>query len=189
MLLQQPLHFCNGNNRVGGILHGLIVSRSMDGQANVTASGTSELRIEQLRQIASDPSQARAHAMQLLRALRTDDDEVAGWVNDCLQLVEELPSDLVPELSSYCTDSNVAIASWACKLIGRLGDDASVWQDVLADALTNHPSTAVKQAAAAALANTPGLSAATLQAVTLASQTDDARLKRLTEQALASAKP
>lgn len=158
----------------------------MDGKTNAIAESTSGLSIEQLRQLASDPSQSRSRLIPLLNELRADDDEVKGWVNDCLTLVEALPSSLAPQLSTYCSDTHVAVASWACKLLGRLGHDGSAWQDVLVNALTNHESTAVKQAAAAALANIQGLSAATLQALRLAAQTDDARLKRLAEQAMAS---
>jgi hypothetical protein len=157
----------------------------MDGNTNATADPAADaLSIEQLKQIVGDPARAPSQLFAILRSLRSDDDELKGWANDCLQTVTAVPANFVPELTQYCSEPCVPVAAWACKLLGRQGADAREWQDVLVQALESHASVAVRQSAAAALGSIPGLSAVTIQALTLASQADDARLKRLAVQAL-----
>ncbi|MEZ6134092.1 MAG: HEAT repeat domain-containing protein [Pirellulaceae bacterium] len=143
------------------------------------------LPLETLKQIVSDPEQVQRQLMAVLRTLRSEDEEQRAWASDCLQQVAEPPLEFGAELAALCMDDCEPLADWACRLLGRIGGNASPWQNHLAEALREHPAMVVRQSAAAALGKIPELSVATREALCRAANSSDPRLKRLATQSLA----
>ncbi len=140
--------------------------------------------LARLRELAADPAAADQQLIAVVLTMLDEDEEVRAWASDVLTNVEQPAPKLAPQLVELTRHVDAPVAGWACKLLGRLGSQATQYQHALANAMLTHTDLSVKQLAALALQNVPELSQATLDALRVAASSTDSRLSRLAEQAL-----
>jgi HEAT repeats len=142
--------------------------------------------LEQLKMLVNEPALASNQVLPVLMSLRSSEEETRAWACDVLSGVEHPPEAIASQLAELTLDGCSPVAGWACKLLGRMSQQATEYQAAIVASLNNHPEISVRQLAAFALGTIPSLSAASLQALESASTSDDARLSRLARQALAA---
>lgn len=150
------------------------------------SSSTSALTLEQLQRLASGSEPVTEHVIDLLGAMQSSEEESRAWASDALQTLEVLPCELADQVAERCGSPNAAVAAWACKLLTKLGSDATNYQSAIVACLNDHPVLSTRQQAALALASVPALGSAAIDALRRAAESDDPRLKRLASSALAS---
>ena len=150
----------------------------------MSALDSENISIERLQEIAGDPSLAAKSIRLLLNAMRSEDEEIRAWASDGLQQIEQPDPALASELAELCDSTMAPIAGWACKLLSRLGEQATDYQSAVTHTLGTHPEITVRQEAALALGAIPQLDAASIAALRQAAKSTDARLSRLATQAL-----
>ena len=139
----------------------------------------SELSVKEIRLLINDPSEVEAEIESLLITMASQDEEVCAWASDALHGVGYVPEEIADVISDYCLHDVAPVASWACKLIAKLGTQAKMYQNAVAEALATHPSVAVRQQAAVALGKIPGLTIETFEKLEVAAASEDPRLSRL----------
>ncbi len=102
-----------------------------------------------------------------------------AWASDVLSAVESPSPHWAPQLAELTRHVNAPVASWSCKMLGRMGENATAYQASLAAALQQHPLVSVRQSAALALKSVPNLNTETLIAIKSAASDPDPRLSRL----------
>ena len=139
-----------------------------------------------LRELVDDPAEANKQLIAVLLTMLDEDEEVRTWASDVLSNVEEPSVEWAPQLAELTRHVHAPLAGWACKLLGRLGDNASRYQSSLAQALSKHAEKSVQQLAALALQSVPNLSPETIEALKAAASDADPRLSRLAAEALSA---
>ena len=145
---------------------------------------TEVLTLEKLRRLAAGDEPAETHVMELLESMRSQDEEVRAWTSDALQTVEVLPKELARNVADMCLQPSAAVSAAACRLLVKLGDEATQYQAAIVACLTQHPEITARQQAALALSSVAGLTPETLAALREAAESPDPRLKRLASNAL-----
>ncbi len=144
----------------------------------------SALSLPQLQDVVAGKEPVAEHVLDLLQTLQDSEEETRAWASDALQTLELLPAELAPTVATYCLNVHPPVAAWACKLLATLGSGAAEFQSAIVGCLNDHPSVSTKQQAALSLAEIPGLSQASLDALKIASSSSDPRLQRLATTAL-----
>lgn len=142
----------------------------------------SPLSLAALQELSREPALAASQLRSLLATLAEPDEEQRAWASDCLEQVEAPAISDVEPIATLCMHENAAMASWACKLMGRTGN--AQFEKLLAQTVAEHASTVVRQQAALALQHFVPLSTSTKQALSQAAKSNDERLQRLATQAL-----
>ncbi len=147
-------------------------------------SDTSQLSFDELTKIAAQGNCISVLA-ELTASLAFGDDEAGALVSDLLREVESVPDEQAEKLLPLAGHTSPPVAAWACKLLARsgLGDKA---ESAIRQALISHGNNNVRQEAARAAGGLKHISSETRAALTAACDSDDPRLARLAEQALAS---
>jgi HEAT repeat protein len=127
-------------------------------------------------------SDACSACTQLVTAC-ADDEAVLTWAVAALEEMGPPPADSLAELKKLACSENELVAFWAVTLVGRLESAAADAEPLLVQLLEESPSLAVRQKAAWALGKTNARSDAAVEALKRASQSEDARLARLAEDA------
>ena len=138
----------------------------------------SPLKVEQLQQLANDPAATRSLIDSVLLALAGTDEE-AQWASEALENCGTPSVATLPVLTSHIKHPAELIASWSCKLLARIGHEASAAEPLLVEALVCRTEELVREEAARALGQLGNLSTAARTALTTASITGGPRLKRL----------
>lgn len=148
-----------------------------------TVTGNS-VPLTRLQELAADPVAANEHLVAVVLTLLDADEEVRAWASDVLAGIEEPNTAYAPQLAELTRHVNAPVAGWACKLLGRMADTATPYQDALRRTLTTHAEISVRQLAALALQTVPNLNQETCNALREAASSDDSRLSRLAKEAL-----
>jgi hypothetical protein len=137
-----------------------------------------------LRAWSNDPDAAKSNLRSILAALKADE-SISEWANEALENCgEPLDSDL-DFLAQAARDQDSSTAFWACTLLGRSGARANALQGSLIAVLESKTAQlALRQQAALALASIGPLTAASREALQSTRCSEDARLARLSTQAL-----
>lgn len=136
------------------------------------------LSLEQLRELANEPEAARAQLEALLMSLKCSDEHIQ-WACEALENCGQPHTTSLALLMQLVDHSNVLIATWACKLLARLGSDAQAAQSQLACAVSTRREEVLREEAARALGQLAELSAASRAALQDAAIHGGPRLKRL----------
>jgi HEAT repeat protein len=142
--------------------------------------------LKRLKELVTDQSEANKQLIAVLLTMLDEDEEVRAWASDVLSNVEAPSSEWGPQLAELTRHVSPPVAGWACKLLGRLGDEATRYQSSLAQALSKHAEKSVQQLAALALKSVPNLSKDTIAALKAAASDADPRLSRLATDALST---
>ncbi len=142
--------------------------------------------LERLKELVGDPLEANKQLIAVLLTMLDESEEVRAWASDALTNVEEPSSKWAPQLAELTRHVNPAVAGWSCKLLGRLGDDATRYQSSLSQALSQHAEKSVRQLAALALKSVPNLSKESIAALKAAASDADPRLSRLASESLSA---
>jgi hypothetical protein len=144
------------------------------------------LTTDVLRSWSNDPEAARSNLRSIFASLHANE-SISEWANEALENCgEPLDSDLA-FLAQIVREQDVDAANWACKLLGRGGTRANSLQDALIAVVESESAPlALRQQAALALASIGTLTAASREALQRTSRSNDARLARLSTQALES---
>jgi HEAT repeat protein len=140
---------------------------------------------EAAAKLARLESAAQAAAVALVGACASPDEQVRDWAVAALEgLGPPSPSD-VARLSKLVGQASLDSAYWAATLLGRLQSQAAAAVPALAEALENHAEMPVRERAAWALGQVGPAAAAGRAALERATHSDDRRLARLAQEALA----
>ena len=142
--------------------------------------------LERLKELVADQVEANKQLIAVLLTLLDENEEVRAWASDVLTSVEEPSVEWAPQIAELTRHVNAPVAGWACKLLGRLGNDATRYQSSLANAVRQHPEKSVRQLAALALKSVPTLTQDTVLALKAAASDADPRLSRLASDALST---
>lgn len=142
------------------------------------------LSLEKLRRLAAGDEPAEAHVLELLESMRSEDEEVRAWASDALHTLESLPKTLAHSVADMCLQPNAAVSAAACRMLLKLGDEATQYQTAIVACLTQHKEITARQQAALALSSVDGLTTESLDALRAAANSADPRLKRLATNAL-----
>jgi len=142
--------------------------------------------LERLKELMTDPAATNQQLVAVLLTMLDEQEEVRAWASDVLESVEEPAVGWAPQLAELTRHVNAPVAGWACKLLGKMGDQASGYQTALARALAQHAAISVRQLAALALKSIPNLSQETVLALHTAASDADPRLSRLATDALSA---
>ena len=116
--------------------------------ANATAL---ELSIDQLRQLANDPTTTLAQLPAVLTSLMGQDEERIQWACEALENCGVPQASQVNELVPMLKHDDALVASWTCKLLARMEQASSPAQPYLVELLKNHSDQLVREEAARAL--------------------------------------
>lgn len=144
------------------------------------------MTLEQIKKLATESEAVTGHVIELLVALQDSDEETRAWASDALQTLEVLPRELADQVAKSCLSPHAPVAAWACKLLTKLGSEATNYQSAIVACLNEHPVLSTRQQAALALASVPELGSVAIEALRRAADSDDPRLKRLATNALTS---
>lgn len=147
---------------------------------NATVPG---LTIEQLRSLANDAEQTQRQLKSVLASLAGSAEE-AQWAGEALENCGVPQPEATASLATLANHPDELVASWACKLLARIGVAASQAEEALVTALTRHNGQLVREEAARALGELENLSAATRAALMTAAAQGGPRLKRLANASL-----
>ena len=142
--------------------------------------------LERLKELVADPVEANKQLIAVLLTMLDENEEVRAWSSDVLTNVEFPSSHWAPQLAEMTRHVSAPVAGWACKLLGRLGSEATRYQSSLAQALSQHAEKSVRQLAALALKSVPNLSKETVLSLKVAASDADPRLSRLASDALSA---
>ena len=142
--------------------------------------------LERLKELVADQVEANKQLIAVLLTMLDENEEVRAWASDVLTSVEEPSVEWAPQIAELTRHVNAPVAGWACKLLGRLGNDATRYQSSLANAVRQHPEKSVRQLAALALKSVPTLTQDTVLALKAAASDADPRLSRLATDALSA---
>jgi HEAT repeat protein len=140
---------------------------------------------EAAEKLARLEAAAQGAAVALVEACASTDDEVRDWAVAALEGIgAPSPSD-VARLSKLLGHASLDSAYWAVTLLGRLQSQAAAAAPALAAALENHAEMPVRERAAWALGQVGAAAAPAREALERAAHSDDRRLARLAQEALA----
>ena len=142
--------------------------------------------LKRLKELVADPVEANKQLIAVLLTMLDENEEVRAWASDVLSSIEEPSSDWAPQLAELTRHVSAPVAGWACKLLGRLGEQATSYQAPLTQALSQHAEKSVRQLAALALKSVPNLSKETIVALKVAASDAVPRLSRLASDALST---
>jgi hypothetical protein len=140
------------------------------------------LTVEELSELHRDPRASAEQLGRLLATMASEDEEERAWANDCLEQIDAPTVTQLGMLETLSSDTCAPVAGWACKLLGKSG--SSQCESALVNALSNHANMTVRQNAALGLGRLESLTEAAKEALHKATCVEDARLKRLAQQAL-----
>ena len=143
------------------------------------------LPLAKLKEYAGTPEMARQSAVALVLSMHDGNDEVRAWAAEVLENMGAPPIESAVQLAELTRHVIAPVSAWACKLIGRLGEEGSRFQDILAAVVERHADVLVQQEAVAALAKVGNLSPSTREVLHRAATNENPRLKRLAQTALA----
>ena len=149
-------------------------------------NGALEARIDAAEELASLGEDAQNAALSLIECLETGDDPLQEWAVAALEQLGPPNVADMEALTSLLERDHELVGYWACTLLGRLEGEATAATPALAKTLQTSQHLAVQQRAAWALGKIPYSDASVTQALQDASQSDDARLSRLAQQAIDS---
>jgi len=142
------------------------------------------LSLEKMQRLAAGDEAAESYVLDLLSSLQAADEEIRAGAADALQSIAHLPSEWASQVSQCCGHTNPAVAAAACRLVSKLGEQATPFQAAVVECLTQHPDISARQQAALWLGSIPQLSPESRMALERAALSDDPRLKRLAQTAL-----
>lgn len=145
------------------------------------ATTSSSIDPHTLQQWANDPAAATAHVTELLECLRGEGSSI-DWATEALENCGPPSTAHLAALQVSAGDAHPDVSSWACRLIGRMGADASPAEATLVSVLTQHASAETRRQSALALSKLDKLSAESLSALQQAAHSTDARLARAAQQ-------
>ena len=130
---------------------------------------------------------ARPAALQLIDAVRSDDERVCEAAIAALEGLGAPPTTMTSDIAVYLADTNASRAFWAATLLGRIGSDAAEATERLASttADVNAPAE-VRQKAAWALGKIGPQAKSALGQLRSVDCQGDARLKRMIDSAVKS---
>jgi HEAT repeat protein len=134
--------------------------------------------------LAQLESEARGAAVPLVAMCHTDDESLREWVTAALEGLGPPEVSDVGKLAALVGRPSLDVAYWAATLLGRLEAAAAPAVPNLAEALTTHPETAVRQRAAWALGKIGPAAKSARDALTQAAESSDRRLARLAQEAI-----
>jgi HEAT repeat protein len=151
-----------------------------------------------IQQLASDDVQQRRRAAEALaqqpdiapatlvltQACGDHDEQVQEWAVAALENLGTPPVDYAADLAGLLNHPAGLVGYWAATLLGRMGEDAASAKEALASTLSGTAEIAVRQRAAWALGKMGPAAADAAHVLRQASQSSDARLRRLAMQAL-----
>ena len=138
----------------------------------------SRLNVHQLQQVANDPTETLRQLPSVLLSLAGSEEE-AGWASEALENCGPPTAAQVPIIAAFVKHPAELVASWACKLLARIGHGASPAESELVSVLNSRSEQLVREEAARALGQLDCLSDAARTALTTAAQKGGPRLKRL----------
>ncbi len=144
------------------------------------------LPLERLKILAADAAAANQQLIAVLLTMLDENEEVRAWASDTMSNVEQPSSELAPQLAELTRHVNAPLAGWACKLLGKMGAQATPFQSSLVAALMGHAEKSVRQLAALSLKSIPNWTQETVAALKSAASDADPRLSRLAVDALAA---
>ncbi len=178
-----PMVWRQVTDSLGEYLRFYIAWKMVEGCMSTVVGNT--LPLAKLKQYAGTPELARQSAVALVLSLHDSDDEVRAWAAEVLENMGAPTMDCTAQLAELTRHVIAPVAAWACKLIGRLGEEGTRFQDILAAAVEKHVDVLVKQEAVAALAKLGNLSPSTRDILRRAAIHENPRLKRMALAALA----
>jgi len=128
---------------------------------------------------------AQPAAVALVTACADEDEAAREAATAALEELGPPATVDAPRLAALLPDEQADIAYWAATLLGRLRATASEQVPQLVAALESHPAVQVRQRAAWALGQIGPAAGEATDALRVAAGSDDPRLARLAEQALA----
>ena len=138
----------------------------------------SGLKVDQLQRMANDSAETVRHIASVLQSLAGSDEE-AQWASEALENCGSPAAADVGTIACFVKHPAELVASWACKLLSRLGAQASMAESELVAALACRQEVLVREEAARALGELNRLSESARAALTTAAQNGSPRLKRL----------
>ena len=126
---------------------------------------------------------AASAILPLVEACGDADEQVQESANAALEECGPPPLEVAPQLAALLPHPG-PIGYWAATLLGRLQADAADWASGLAEAVGNNRDASVRQRAAWALGRIGPPASAAVPALEAASHDADARLARLSAEAL-----
>ena len=144
----------------------------------MTSIAAEGLKVDQLQRVANDPAETLRQIRSVLSSLVGSEEE-AQWANEALENCGPPTADFVPTIADFLKHPAELVASWACKLLARVGYAASTAEPDLVAVLNCRHEELVREEAARALGELENLSEAARNALTTAAQTGGPRLKRL----------
>lgn len=157
--------------------------RSLEQLVRELAEGDLAQRRLACQRLAELGEEARPAAVALAAA--TAEPELVEWAAEALENLGPPPVDAIAPLRQQLTHASADVGYWAATLLGRLRADAAAASGALAQALQASPHASVRQRAAWALGELGPAAAAAAPALEQAAQSDDPRLARLAQGALA----
>lgn len=136
------------------------------------------LTIDQLQRLSNDAEATRRELASVVASL-AGSEEQAQWACEALENCGQPPVSALAVLATYTGHPDELVASWACKLLGRLGTAAGPAEKELVSALHRQSQPLVREEAARALGELQNLSAASRDALAAAATEGSPRLKRL----------
>jgi len=126
---------------------------------------------------------ADSAVLPLLGACSDPDEQVREWAHAALEALGPPPRDIAPRLAETL-DQPGSTGYWSATLLGRLREDAAPWAGALGQACGKNPDLAVRQRAVWALGQIGPAARDAIPALEAASQDADARLAKLSREAL-----
>lgn len=144
------------------------------------------LTTDALKAWSNNPDAVRNNLRTVFAGLKADESTME-WATEALENCgAPLESDL-DFLGQATQECESDVDYWACKLIGRLGDKANALQNALTSVVSSaSKSLTSRQQAALALASIGTLTPSSRESLQNATRSDDARLARISTQALGS---
>lgn len=142
------------------------------------ATTSSTLSIAQLQLCANDAQQTWKQLDSVLNALSVSE-ESAQWASEALENCGNPLPGSATTIVAQLSNPDQLIASWACKLLARMGAGAAAYETALVAALEGRTETLVREESARALGEIGQLSDTARNALTLAAKHGSPRLQRL----------
>jgi HEAT repeat protein len=159
--------------------------RILDLATRLTAAEAAA-RLDAAERLARAGDAAAAVALPLVTACGDADEGVRDQAVAALEDLGAPPADAIPGLIEQAANPDPLVAYWAITLLGRSGETAAAAVKALAQQLGAASDSAVRQRAAWALGRIGPAARQASEALRTATTSNDPRLARLAEEALAA---
>ncbi|MFM1904749.1 MAG: hypothetical protein RLZZ440_2649 [Planctomycetota bacterium] len=157
----------------------------LDLAARLTAADAAA-RLDAAERLARAGAAAAAATLPLVLACGDADEGVRDQAVAALEDLGPPPPDAIPSLVEQVANPDPLVAYWAITLLGRSGEAAAAAVTSLTQQLGAAPDPAVRQRAAWALGRIGPAARQASEALRTAATSEDPRLARLAEEALAA---